>query len=388
MVTVRSIISLVVHYDWPLYQLDVNNAFLYGALYEDVYMTLPLGFGNGSGSQVCKLNKSLYGLKQAPRQWNATLTTALVEHGFKQSKFNYSLYIKQTDKVFIALLIYVDDIVITGNDQSEIDAFKMFLSSKFLIKYLGLLKYFLGIEVLKNDQGICMTQRKYCLELLHQFGLLAAKPVATTLPENCVLSCQEPETDKLLTNITEYQKLVGKLIYLTHTRPDISYVMQCLSQHMHSPLRSHLKIAFRVLRYLKKSPGTGIQIFKESDLKLRVCIDLDWAKCLVTRKYVLGFCVFFGKTLISWKSKKHAIVSRSSAEAEYICMTSATCEIIWIANLLQSLKMTSLYPISLFSGSSSAIQIAANLVFHEKTKQLKIDVHIVREKNICWYFEN
>ncbi|GJS73922.1 ribonuclease H-like domain-containing protein [Tanacetum coccineum] len=131
---------------------DVHNAFLYGDLYEDVYITLPLGFGSNNGNQVCKLNKSLYGLKQAPRQWNAKLTTALVEHGFKQSKFDYSLYIKQTDKVFIVLHVYVDDIVITGNNQAEIDAFKIFLSSKYKIKDLGLFKYFLGIEVLKNDQ--------------------------------------------------------------------------------------------------------------------------------------------------------------------------------------------------------------------------------------------
>ncbi|GKB90805.1 ribonuclease H-like domain-containing protein [Tanacetum coccineum] len=130
---------------------NVHNAFLNGDLYEDVYITLPLGFGSNNGNQVCKLNKSLYGLKQASRQWNAKLTTALVEYGFKQSKFDYSSYIKQTDKVFIVLLVYVDDIVITGNNQVEIDAFKIFLSSKYKIKDLGLLKYFLGIEVLKND---------------------------------------------------------------------------------------------------------------------------------------------------------------------------------------------------------------------------------------------
>lgn len=277
-------------------------------------------------------------------------------------------------------MVYVDDIVVTGNNQKVIDEFKSYLSSKFMMKDLGMLKYFLGIEILENDNGICMTQRKYCLELLQEFGLLAAKPVTTPLPENCVLAVDESETDKFLKDIGEYQKLLGKLIYLTHTRPDISYAVHCLSQYMHSPLQSHLKIALRVLRYLKNAPGTGIQIYKESDHKMRCYTDSDWAKCLKTRRSVSGFCVFFGKTLISWKSKKQATISRSSAEAEYRCMASATCEVVWISNMLHSLQVKSLYPISLFSDSISAIQIAANPVFHERTKHFEIDVHVVREK--------
>lgn len=157
MVTVRCLVSIAVNMNWPLYQLDVNNAFLYEDLYEDVYMVLPKGFNGGDNSKVCKLNKSIYALKQAPRQWNAKLTTALVEHGFEQSKLDYSLYVKQKGSVFVALLVYVDDIVLTGNDEVEIKNFKKFLSTKFTIKDLGESKYFLGIEVLKNDKGICMT---------------------------------------------------------------------------------------------------------------------------------------------------------------------------------------------------------------------------------------
>ncbi|GJY36045.1 ribonuclease H-like domain-containing protein, partial [Tanacetum coccineum] len=251
MVTVRCLIGLAVVNNWPLYQLDVNNAFLYGDLVEDVYMTLPDGYNNEDKSKVCKLNKSLYGLKQAPRQWNAKLTTALAEHGFEQSKFDYSLYTKHNGDKFIALLVYVDDIVITGNDDVGIKEFKLFLSTKFLIKDLGVLKYFLGIEVIENDLGLCMSQRKYCLELLHEYGLLAATPVYIPLPENTILSFEETKDYKYLSDLTTYQKLVGKLIYLTNTRPDTSYAVHCLSQHMHSPLQSHFKEALRVLRYLK-----------------------------------------------------------------------------------------------------------------------------------------
>nr|GEV17412.1 ribonuclease H-like domain-containing protein [Tanacetum cinerariifolium] len=142
MVTVRCLIIVVVSHSFPLYQLDINNVFLYGDLVEDVYMTLPLGFGDDNGNKVCKLNKSLYGLKQAPRQWNAKLAAALIEHGFVQTKFDYSLFIKESGSVFVALLVYVDDIVITGNRKESINSFKGFLKNKFLIKDLGLLKYF------------------------------------------------------------------------------------------------------------------------------------------------------------------------------------------------------------------------------------------------------
>nr|GEY70166.1 ribonuclease H-like domain-containing protein [Tanacetum cinerariifolium] len=238
-------------------------------------------FDNQKG-KVCKLNKSLYGLKQSPRQWNAKLTMALLENDFVLSKFDYSLFTKKSDKVFIALLVYVDDIVITGNDMTEIEKFKIFIKSKFQSKDLGKLKCFLGIKVLDNKEGICLSQRKYSLELLHKYGLLVAKHVDTPLPENTTFNHIEIDDDHLLDNIRNYQKLVGKLIYLTNTRPDISYVVHCLSQYMHAPIVSHLDASLRVLRYLKGSLGSG---------------------------------------------KKQSAFSKSSKEAEYRSMAFATCKV-------------------------------------------------------------
>ncbi|GJY34620.1 ribonuclease H-like domain-containing protein [Tanacetum coccineum] len=235
--TVRCLISLVIQNGWCLFQLDVNNAFLYGNLDEDVYMLPPPGFYDKNETRVCKLKKSLYGLKQAPRQWNNRLSEALIKTGFKQSGHDHSLSTKESGGSFIALLVYVDDIVLTGNNINEINNVKKFLSSKFKIKDLGELINFLGIEVLKTDKGgLCLSQRKYYLELLHDYGLLACKPVSTPLPINIILAHKEKEGDKFLKNITNYQRLVGKLIYLTLTRPDFSYSMHFLSQHMHAPL--------------------------------------------------------------------------------------------------------------------------------------------------------
>ncbi|GJU62892.1 ribonuclease H-like domain-containing protein [Tanacetum coccineum] len=306
----------VMHNNWPIYQLDINNAFVYGELVEDVYMKLPEGYFSKDYKIVCKLVKSLYGLKQAPRKWNEKLISVLLENNFIQSKNDFSLFIKNKNGVFIALLVYVDDIVITGNNGDEINKVKEFLSSKFVTKDLGKLKYFLGIEVLESKGNLYLTQRKYYLEVLVEFGMLACRPCGTPIEtKESTTKFGKVIVDSPLNIINNYQKLIGKLIYLTHTRPDISYVVHVLSQYMHAPLQSHLKLAFRVLRYLKNGPGKGISFVKDKELNLNVYVDYGWAKCKATRKSVTAYSVFLGKSIISWKSKKQSMLAKSSTEA-------------------------------------------------------------------------
>lgn len=376
LVTVRCVISLAICNNWSLFQLDINNAFLYGEIEEDVYMSLPPGYFSKGDKRVCKLKKSLYGLKQAPRKWNEKLISFLSEYGFCQSKSDYS---KQN--WFVVLLVYVDDIIVTGNSVDEIEKVKLFLKSKFRIKDLGKLKYFLGIEIINIPDGVCLSQRKYTLELLHEYGLLGCKPVVTPLELSTVV-CKKgvDENDSLITNFTGYQQLIGKLIYLTNTRPDISFAIQTLSQFMHAPRESHLKYAIRVLKYLKTNPGRGISIKRSESLQLNAFVDADWGKCLDTRRSVTGFAIFLGESLVSWKSKKQATVSRSSTEAEYRALATVTCEILWIIKVLKDLKIRVNYPVDIACDNESAILLTLNPVFHERTKHIEIDVHLVRDK--------
>ncbi|XP_020240327.2 uncharacterized protein LOC109819131 [Cajanus cajan] len=310
--TFRVLLALAAAKGWHLQQLDVNNAFLHGDLDEEVYMKLPPGLTADSPNQVCKLQRSLYGLKQASRQWHSKLTTALLSLGYTQSMADHSLFVKNTGSSFTALLVYVDDILLTGTDLAEINHVKKYLDDQFSIKDLSDLRYFLGLEVSKSAKGIVLNQRKYVLDILSDAGLLGAKPAATPMDPSTKL-----QADKGIayTDPAEFRRIIGKLIYLTTTRPDISYAVQQVSQYVSNPLDLHYKAAIRILRYLKGCPGKGLFFPSSNSLKPSAFADSDWACCLDTRRSVTGYCIFLGDALISWKSKKQGIISRSSSEA-------------------------------------------------------------------------
>lgn len=177
-----------------------------------------------------------------------------------------------------------------------------------------------------------------------------------------------------------YRRLIGRLLYLTTTRPDISFAVQQLSQFMNKPTTTHHDAALRVLRYLKGSPGLGLFMFGSSILQLKAYSDSDWASCLDTRRSIMGYCVYLGSSLVSWRSKKQSTISKSSCEAEYRAMAATTCEIQWITFLLRDLHISFTSPALLYSDNQSAMHIAANPVFHERTKHIELDCHIVREK--------
>ncbi|XP_048129507.1 receptor kinase-like protein Xa21 [Rhodamnia argentea] len=192
MVTVRTLLALASIRHWPLYQLDVNNAFLHGDLDEEVYMRFPPGFHTKGENFVCRLKKSLYGLKQASRQWFAKFSSALLDVGFQQSKADYSLFTLVRGSLLTIVLVYVEDLVITDDDEVMIQLLKRFLDTQFRIKDLGTLKYFLGIEVSRSKSGIFLSQRKYALDILSDVGLLGGRPVDTSMEPNIQFSDSSP----------------------------------------------------------------------------------------------------------------------------------------------------------------------------------------------------
>ncbi|KAJ1704358.1 hypothetical protein LUZ63_004137 [Rhynchospora breviuscula] len=379
MVSVRTFLAVAVAKAWEIHQMDVNNAFLHGDLNEEVYMKLPPGFASSHPGKVCRLRKSLYGLRQTPRMWFSKLAATLEAYGFIQSKVDYSLFSYQNGGIFITILVYVDDLVIAGNNSDAIRNFKSYLSGAFSMKDLGMLKYFLVIKFARNPTGLVLSQRKYTLDILAEYGLLGSKPATTPLEQNHNMSALKGER---MLDPEKYRRLVGKLIYLTITRPELSYSVHIFAQFMHSPLRAHYDAALRVLRYLKNSPGQGLLLRADSDLKLYAYCDSDWAACPLTRCSLTGYFILLGRSPISWKTKKQHTVSRSSAEAEYRSMAAAACELTWLRSLLNFLGVTHQEPVKLFCDSQAALHIAANPVFHERTKHIEIDCHYICDQ-IC-----
>ncbi|GKC16770.1 retrovirus-related pol polyprotein from transposon TNT 1-94, partial [Tanacetum coccineum] len=347
MVTVRTLIAVAISNGWIIEQLDVNNAFLHGDLHEDVYMQVPQGYSHSlPPNTVCKLTKSLYGLKQANRQWFEKLTTFLISVGFKQSYVDTSLFILNKDGKFVTLLVYVDDILLVGNDKTIIQGIKANLNEKFSIKDLGPLHYYLGIEFFRNSKGLAITQKKYATDLITHAGLLHTKPSAIPLDPILKLTMTggEPLQDPSL-----YRTLVGKLIYLTIIRPNLAFSAQALNQFLQRPTTLHMK-------------------------------GLIKASCPFSRRSVTGYGIFLGSSLISWQSKKQLVISRSSTEAEYMALADTTCEVTWLKCLIKEFQVSISTLIPIMCDNASSIALASNPVHHARTKHIEIDCHFVRDK--------
>uniref|UniRef100_A0A2N9IL56 Integrase catalytic domain-containing protein n=1 Tax=Fagus sylvatica TaxID=28930 RepID=A0A2N9IL56_FAGSY len=351
--SVRLLVSLAASHSWPLHQLDIKNAFLHGDLLETIYMDTPPGFraeGEYAG-KVCRLRKSLYGLKQSPRAWFSRFSEVILSMEFVRCHSDHTCFIHpRLDGCCIILLVYVDDIILIGDDAPGISQVKQDLGKVFDVKDLGSLRYFLGIEVARSRNGISLSQRKYTLDLLQDTGMLGCRPASTPMDPNLKLST---ESGDLLLNPSMYQRLVGRLIYLTNTRPDLTFVT---------------------------SPGLGLFYSASHQSGLSCFTDADYAGSQTDRRSTTGLSTFYGNHLISWKSKKQAVVSRSSAEAEYRAMAQGTCEILWLRSILNELGFTEKDSSQLFCDNKSAIMLASDSVLHERSKHIEVDIHFIREK--------
>ncbi|RVW67847.1 Retrovirus-related Pol polyprotein from transposon RE1 [Vitis vinifera] len=353
--TVRVLLTLSVQFDWEIRQLDVSNAFLHGILLEDVYMEQPKGFVNSDfPDYVCKLNKSLYGLKQAPRAWFMRLSQTLLEFGFLSSPVDASLFVYHKGHIHLFILIYVDDILVTGTDPSLIQSLIQKLQTEFKMKDLGPLGYFLGIQASRDSFGLHLRQSKYIGDLLHRTKMAGAKPASSPCTTGLKLSTHvgEPLT---ASQITEYRQTVGALQYCTLTRPDIAFSVNQLCQHMHCPNSVHWTAAKRVLRYLKGTIDLGLW-YTKGEQTLQAFCDSDWAGNPGDRRSTTG------------------------TEAEYRALAITTAELYWIRMLLKELHISLPTAPTIWCDNSGALALASNPVFHARTKHIEVDFHFIREK--------
>uniref|UniRef100_A0A2N9HJJ7 Reverse transcriptase Ty1/copia-type domain-containing protein n=1 Tax=Fagus sylvatica TaxID=28930 RepID=A0A2N9HJJ7_FAGSY len=348
--SVRSLLAVAAVRHWPLFQMDVKNAFLNGDLLEEVYMQPPPGYPD-SQNQVCRLRRALYGLMVLSKLLGLGLLSSV-----------------------LWLLSRVSPLV-TGDDTAGICDLQKFLSQQFEMKDLGTLSYFLGLEVTSSSDGYYLSQAKYASDLLSKAGLTDSKTVSTPLELNVKLNTTDGEP---LSDATLYRQLVGSLIYLTVTRPDLAYAVHLVSQFMSAPRSTHYAAVLRILRYIKGTLFHGLHFSAQSSLELRAYADADWAGDPTDRRSTTGYCFLLGSSLISWRSKKQSVVARSSTEAEYRALADATSELLWLRWLLADMGAPQTTSTPIHCDNRSAIHIAHNDVFHERTKHIEIDCHFIR----------
>ncbi|BBH07832.1 transposable element gene [Prunus dulcis] len=375
--TVRVVLSLAVSRGWSLRQLDVNNAFLQGHLSEHVYMQQPPGFvDQDHPSYVCKLRKAIYGLKQAPRAWYHELRTFLLDYGFQNSYADTSLFVLTVAGQSMYILVYVDDLIITGVHTKMIDSFVAVLANRFSIKDLGQLSYFLGVEVVPNQQGILLSQRRYILDILARTHMTDAKPVLTPIPTSPPLL----KSGTALPDPTEYRTIVGSLQYLLITRPDLAFAVNKLSQYMHTPTTDHWNFVKRLLRYLCGTINEGLQIHRQSPLNLHAYSDADWAGDKNDFSSTSAYVIYLGRNPVSWSSKKQQTVARSSTEAEYRSVANAAAELNWLCYLLTDLRVRLPCCPVIYCDNVGATQLCSNPVFHSRMKHVAVDFHFIRDQ--------
>lgn len=303
-----------------------------------------------------------------------------MQHGFKASKCDPSLFFFHTDSLTIMILVYVDDIIITGNSPSFIASLVKSLNNQFSLKDLGQLDYFLGIEVTHMPNGsLILSQTKYISDLLAKVNMATANGMPTPMVSSSKLSKFGSAT---VSDPTQYRSIIGALQYATLTRPELSYFVNKVCQFLSNPLEEHWKAVKRILRYLSGTLTHGLLLQpapKHQPLSLLGFCDADWAADLDDRRSTSGACVFLGPNLISWWSKKQQLVARSSAEAEYRSMAQLAAELLWIQSLLQELKCKFQVP-RILCDNLSTVTLAHNPVLHNRTKHMELDIFFVREK--------
>ncbi|GKB84613.1 putative ribonuclease H-like domain-containing protein [Tanacetum coccineum] len=328
---IRIFLAFASYMGFIVYQMDVKSAFLYGKIDEEVYVSQPPGFIDPKYPQkVYKVVKALYGLHQAPRAWYATLSTFLLKNGYRRGTIDKTLFIKKDKHDIILVQVYVDDIIFGSTKKSWCDEFEALMKSRFQMSSMGELTFFLGLQVKQKADGIFISQDKYVAEILKKFDFVNVKTASTPIETQKPLVKDEEASD---VDVHHYRSMIGSLMYLTASRPDIMFAVCACSRFQVTPKTSHLSAVKRIFRYLKGKPKLGLWYPRVSSFDLEAYSDSDYAGANLDRKSTTGGCQFLGRRLISWQCKKQTIVATSTTEAEYVAAANCCGQVLWIQNL-------------------------------------------------------
>lgn len=376
--TIRVLLAVAAQKDWEVHHMDVKTAFLNGELEEDVYVAQPIGYEDKKNpNKVLKLHKALYGLRQAPRAWNSKLDGCLKELGFEQCPHEHALYKTFFEGEIMIVGVYVDDLVMTGGNRQVIKKFKTEMQQKFDMSDLGLLSFYLGIEVNQTPTSISLHQTSYARKILEKMGVGECNPCKLPMEPRIKLSkVVEGETT---VDETLYRSVIGSLRYLVNTRPDITFSVGVLSRFMEKPTTSHMAAVKQVLRYIKGTINLGcVYLKKQSDMGLIGYCDSDLAGDIDDRKSTTGVLYFLGNNPVTWTSQKQRVVALSSCEAEYIAATAGTCQGIWLSRVIGTILGREVKA-TLKVDNKSAIALAKNPVFHDRSKHIDTRYHFIRD---------
>ncbi|GJW03540.1 putative ribonuclease H-like domain-containing protein [Tanacetum coccineum] len=317
---IRLFLAFASYMGFMVYQMDVKSAFLYGEIEEEVYVTQPKGFEDPHfPKHVYRVVKALYGLHQAPRAWYARLSTFLLKHNYRRGTIDKTLFIKKNSRDIILVQVYVDDIIFGSTNKAWCDEFEVLMKGEFEMSAMGELTFFLGLQVKQNPDGIFISQDKYVQDMLKKFDMESVRPATTPFEASKPKSKDEPDD---AVNVHLYRSMIGSLMYLTASRPDIQFAVSACSRHQVTPLTSNLNAVKKIFKYLKGQPKLGLWYPRDSPFVLEAYSDSDYAGSHGDRKSTTGGCQFLGRRLISWQCKKQTIVATSSTEAEYVAAAS------------------------------------------------------------------
>ena len=376
--SVRALLAFAACKNMHIHHLDVATAFLNSKLDENIYMKQPEGFViSGKENYVCHLNKSIYGLKQSSMNWNRNFGNFLKNLGFSRSNNDSCIYIYFDKNVTCFIALYVDDLMVVCDSNDFLNDIKTKLKREYSMKDLGEIKQFLGIEINKKVNNIFISQCQFIEKLLKKFNFDVCKSVDTPVDLSQKLFIAHDKDE--LFDVDVYQSAVGALLYLsTRTRPDLCYAVSNVARFCTKPTKVHWQAIKRIFRYLRGTSNLGI-LYSNEYTGCFGYSDADWAGDLNDRKSTSGYCFYMNNAVISWKSNKQTCVALSTAEAEYVALSAATQEAIWLQKLFKELNLDQIEPLIINEDNQSAISMSKTIKDHGRGKHIDLKYHYVND---------